>query len=1367
MSKKLISLLLSLVLIVGTVAVPGRAAPGDTITVILHANNGTFKSPNPSNGIYADQRYITLTEDAHGNYSYEKLAETSNMISRPNYDFAGWFGTQSSSGGNPIIDGSLVTTKAGHTLYARWTIKTISVTLNLNGGNISGSTANRTITIPYGATYKSELSKLLVKKDGATLEGWTANSSDFDTNTIASGTTATTLTAKWTDESYTVTLDPCGGTGLTTTSFAIKYNQAYSAVGSAALSQTPTRTGYNFGGWYTQRDGGGDKIESSTSTPYTLVSNQTLYAKWEAKNIDVTFNYNYPTDITPTPTPATETKSVTYDKSYGTALATPKPSTLEGGSGDAAYKYTFDGWYEEAADTPKTDTDEAKVYNKVVSTDLVKSEKDFILYARWKYDVQLDPDGGTVAPEKKELTTGKAVGSLPTPKKDGYEFLGWYTQETPVDTDSPITDETIADSTKAPYKKFYAKWEPKTYTVTLDPNGGEFADKVNDKIDVTYNEQYGNLPGKDEVTKIGYELENWYKTKEPVTGEKPVKTDSVVDEFDTHTLYAHWKPTKYKVSLNYALPKEIEAEYKVTNNPKEDIGDIAIDSPLTGLPTSNNVKGYEYKDTTFTFYNWYTKDGAMVNSGSTLTPNMLDNGSVTLSARWKYNVTFYNNTTSSTNPGPGTQLPFITGAKYEDENKFPTPTNTGKTLVGWFTEPVDGTQVLPSAEADGETTKLYAHWTTSEYVVTLDANGGEFRKDQNVKSWQYTYGDTYGNNVTDKNYVPAPPAGHTFIGWYTEKEGGSKVSATEKVTKTCWLYAHWKADQFKVTLDLGYDSKSTVHTVDYDTELSKVLPSPEPDRTGYAFEGWFEDKSFTKPADTKLKIQADITLYAKWKEAKRVSLDVGGGKLPENTPAYINVYEGGTYAKLPTPTWPGSIFKGWWTQKTGGKQVKPSDTVPAPSSIPVTLYARWESKKITVYLDYNGAPGEAGRTITCSVGDTYKSLPTYLSWAGHEFMGWYTKETGGEKVEKTTIVSVPSDDVEELTLFAHWGYTVVFEPGDGSGTMDKVAAEMDQPYTLPECTFTAPDGMRFGGWAIGSPDTPTQPAGSQYTVVRNLALYATWTDKPITITVTCTSGGSLATDDGKTNTVTAERGTDVTFIARPNAGYELKDLQVDGVSYNYTVEYTFRRIEEDHKIHAVFGRIDAPSYSSCDHGTNCPLSGYRDLNSNAWYHDAVHFCMDNVIMGGSNNSFKPNAKATRAEVATSLWSAEGREPVSGNGPLSKTYPDVAVSDWYYQPIEWATRRGILAGYSNGRFGPNDSITREQLVSVLWRHAGSPKPRSTVLRFNDASKVSGFAWDAMLWATEKGIISGRPGGYLAPKGNATRADVAQVLKNYLN
>ena len=1326
MSRRLLSLLLSLVLVVGMMAVPaGAADPAPTeITVVFEpGTQGKFPSPP------TDQREITFSL-ASGSY-YSGFPKP--ISKDDDYYFIGWY--TSATGGTEVEEGQTVKANI-NALYARWETK-FSVTFNSNGGTpVAQKKYERNAT--YGNLPTPTQS-------GFTFGGWYTESTF--TNKVTSSSIVDsnkTLYAKWDALKYTVTLDAHGGTGLNTTSFTIAKREKYKVIGQDVFSQTITRTGYTFDAWYTEPNGKGTKIEDNST--HDTASTQTLHANWIPISVKMTLNYNYPSGVSGAPTPSPI--PVTYDKT----LPTPTPLT------GTDYKYTFAGWYEGAEDKPVSTTDPNGVtYKEIKASDTIKSEKDFIIHARWTYEVTLDPDGGTVTPEKATLTTGTAVGGLPTPKKDGYEFEGWFTDSNCTEVNK-VTDESIANSAN---KTFYAKWEAKTYTVTLDPNGGELTDDKK-TVTVTYGVAYPNLKSDNVPTYIGYEFTGWFTEKD---GGTEVTNSTKVTETGNHILYAHWKPRTYDVTLNYNVPT-LDPEY---NPVVKKLSGIDIDAKLQGLPSKSQVPGYEYKDTKFTFYNWYTKDGAMVNSQTPLTPDMLNDkkDGVNLNARWEYGIKFYYNTgTSSSASRPNETVNFITDTPYG--NKLPTPTNTGKTLLGWFTAADNtGKQVSASDTAKGDITELYAHWTTSEYVVTLDDNGGKFRDDQKIRSHPYQYGDTYGDFVTNTDYIPDPPAGHTFIGWYTEKEGGTMLTSSTRVTESCTIFAHWKADQFKVTLDLGYDSNTTVHTVDYDTELSKVLPSPEPDRTGYAFEGWFEDKAFKTPADTKLKIQADITLYAKWKEAKRVSLDVGGGKLPENTPAYINVYEGGTYAKLPTPTWPGSIFKGWWTQKTGGKQVKPSDTVPAPSSIPVTLYARWESKKITVYLDYNGAPGEAGRTITCSVGDTYKSLPTYLSWAGHEFMGWYTKETGGEKVEKTTIVSVPSDDVEELTLFAHWGYTVVFEPGDGSGTMDKVAAEMDQPYTLPECTFTAPDGMRFGGWAIGSPDAPTQPAGSQYTVVRNLALYATWTDKPITITVTCTSGGSLATDDGKTNTVTAERGTDVTFIARPNAGYELKDLQVDGVSYNYTVEYTFRRIEEDHKIHAVFGRIDAPSYSSCDHGTNCPLSGYRDLNSNAWYHDAVHFCMDNVIMGGSNNSFKPNAKATRAEVATSLWSAEGREPVSGNGPLSKTYPDVAVSDWYYQPIEWATRRGILAGYSNGRFGPNDFITREQLVSVLWRHAGSPKPRNTVLRFNDASKVSGFAWDAMLWATERGIISGRPGGYLAPKGNATRADVAQVLKNYLN
>ncbi len=1065
------------------------------------------------------------------------------------------------------------------------------------------------------------------------------------------------------------------------------------------------------------------------------------------------------------------TLSVTYGKPI-TGLATPSP--LPQYSDTDKTKYGFAGWYTEAKDDEYDPNypDKKLTLGELIEDGYVYEGEFSELHARWTYEVTLDPKDGTVTPAKATLTTGTAVGGLPKPTKDGYEFEGWFTDSS-YTAGNEVTDESIADSAN---KTFYAKWKAKTYDVTLELCGGDLADDKK-TVSVTFGQNYPALPSSSDITRTGYEFKGWFKSQNPAEGENAVDNSTPVKETGPHKLYALWKPMAVTVSINYSFPDGFDhSTYKGPSLTKNQLN-LEEEFSEVGLPS--NPPSFTHDGVTYTFASWYTTQtdekevGKQVNFATPLTADMVKQSSnllkVDLYARWRFNVSFYELPTATSYTKQDT---FVTGSAYG--NKLYTPVRNGFSFKGWYTKPVadnatpDTARVLETDIASSDNLKLYAAWSTSKYSVFPNANGGKFSASQTIP-WGFNHGDKYGSYVTEPEYIPKAPDGYTFDGWYTEKEGGVKIQATDTVTKGGEIFAHWKANQFKLTLKLNYEGAADiVKSVDYDTELSKVLPSPEPDRAGYAFEGWFKDKACTEKIDSKLKITDDVTIYAKWKEAKKVDLDVNGGKLPDGHPGYVYVYQGGTYEKLPTPTWPGSIFKGWYTTaKTGGKEVKQGDTILTSGSIPEKLYARWESKKITVHLDYNGAPNDPGRTITCSVGDTYKSLPAYLSWAGHEFMGWYTKEVGGEKVEKTTVVSVASDDVEEITLYAHWGYTVVFEPGEGSGDMEPVAAEMDQPFTLPECAFTAPDGMRFGGWAIGTPDGPKQASGSQYTVVRNLALYATWTDKPITVTVTCTSGGSLATLDGKTNKVEAERGTDVTFIARPNAGYELKDLQVDGVSYNYTVEYTFRKIQEDHTIHAVFGRIDAPSYTSCDHGSGCPLSGYRDLNSNAWYHDAVHFCMDNVIMGGSNNSFKPNARATRAEVATSLWSAEGRDPVSVSGPLSQTYPDVAVSQWYYQPIEWATRKNILAGYANGRFGPNDSITREQLVSILWRHAGCPKPRTSILRFNDASKVSGFAWEAMLWATEKGIIQGRPGGYLAPKGTATRADVAQVLKNYLS
>lgn len=90
----------------------------------------------------------------------------------------------------------------------------------------------------------------------------------------------------------------------------------------------------------------------------------------------------------------------------------------------------------------------------------------------------------------------------------------------------------------------------------------------------------------------------------------------------------------------------------------------------------------------------------------------------------------------------------------------------------------------------------------------------------------------------------------------------------------------------------------------------------------------------------------------------------------------------------------------------------------------------------------------------------------------------------------------------------------------------------------------------------------------------------------------------------------------------------------------------------------------------------------------------------------------------------------------------------------------------MSGYGDGRFGPNDNITREQLAVMLWRYAGSPSAAEKKLHFTDADKASGYALEALRWAAENGIINGYGNGQLDPQGSATRAQAAQMLMNFL-
>ena len=199
----------------------------------------------------------------------------------------------------------------------------------------------------------------------------------------------------------------------------------------------------------------------------------------------------------------------------------------------------------------------------------------------------------------------------------------------------------------------------------------------------------------------------------------------------------------------------------------------------------------------------------------------------------------------------------------------------------------------------------------------------------------------------------------------------------------------------------------------------------------------------------------------------------------------------------------------------------------------------------------------------------------------------------------------------------------------------------------------------------------------------------------------------------------------------------------------------------------MFEVIPDPGYSTCDHNYDCPLRRFKDLEPNAWYHDAVHYCLDEVFMNGmSSERYAPNSRATRAMLVTVLWQAAGCPYTPSSGAPGSPFTDVSPQAWYYKQVCWAKEEGIISGYSTGKFGPDMPVTREQLVTILWQYAGQPGHSDNRLHYYDSWAVSNYAWDAMLWATENGLISGTGNNMLNPKGYATRAQIAQFTMAFM-
>ncbi len=302
----------------------------------------------------------------------------------------------------------------------------------------------------------------------------------------------------------------------------------------------------------------------------------------------------------------------------------------------------------------------------------------------------------------------------------------------------------------------------------------------------------------------------------------------------------------------------------------------------------------------------------------------------------------------------------------------------------------------------------------------------------------------------------------------------------------------------------------------------------------------------------------------------------------------------------------------------------------------------------------------------------------------------------------------------------------------GSNTTVKVTGE-SSPYTY-EFTYTKPSSSGSSGGSSSGKTT--------YKVT----------------TSAVNNGGVNASPSS------AEKGATITITLSPDKGYKLDKLTVtDGsgktvstVKKSDTV-YTFTMPASAVKVGVSYVKAtETPSKTK-----------FNDVSANDWFASAVDYVTGKGMMNGTaDNTFSPKANTTRGMVVTVLYRLENQPSTS-----AASFTDVASGAYYANAVAWANANGIVSGYGSGKFGPNDKVTREQLAAILYRYAQYKKydvsvgEDTNILSYDDAQSISSYAIPAIQWACGAGVVTGKSGSKLDPKGNATRAEVAAMLMRF--
>lgn len=809
---------------------------------------------------------------------------------------------------------------ADSTVYAQWVLL---VTCDLKEGGFSSGNIDNPVEVqknfPYSlyTTFKAEPVRFKY-----VFGGWYVDE-NYETP-IGTKCTLTgnengevTIYAKWVKKvTYTVTYDCCDEAfedPQPEKSFTITVGEKYGTL------PTPTRTGYNFKGWYADKDyktaiATGETCLLSSSDGSTNVS---IYAKWEPTSYPITYTLNG------------GTLSGEYKKTYTTeeSFNLPIPTKLG---------YTFLGWTGDyISEGPKVDVNIPEgMFGECKYTANWERETYTITYK----NVEVKLEG---APE--EFTIESETFTLPEPTKTGYTFLGWKKDE----SSQAIKPVTIAKGSTGS-RTYTAEWKAIEYPITYTLNGGILSGDY--KKTYTIEETF-HLPVP---TKPGYTFEGWTGTDlyAPATEVNiPVKTSGPL------SYTATWKVITYTVTCE---PNEgtLTSEKIFTVDYDAKYSDAGLTDPTR--------PGYK-------FLGWCSDEGCTTLIGETcklLPANESTN--VTIYAKWEpLEATTY---TIEYNLDGGTALtsPKTTYTVAETPFALPTTTKSGYTFVGWTVKIKESSKQIGASLTkipEGTTGNLVctANWSapsSTRYDIQYELDGGAVTADS-IDTDPFTI-------ATGEQYPELPTLyrkGYQFKGWLlVQNEPDSKIEAGDicTVTANTTLYPYWVLESYKIEYPgLTKDEIAALGNPESYTMKDGNITLKNPSRKGYTFDGWtsaisskLETTIIIETSKTTSDLQytahfTPITYNISYTGVEDSDWPSGG----EITSYDITMTTSTPPLKLPNPFRSGLVFRGWTSTDLNISTPQRDYTIPAETIGNLTFTANWEAEQSITVVSSNSSDG--------------------------------------------------------------------------------------------------------------------------------------------------------------------------------------------------------------------------------------------------------------------------------------------------------------------------------------------------------------------------------------------------------------------------